>query len=135
MRILLDTNVLIAAFITSGVCSQLFEHVVRQHELITSTFILEELSRHLKNKFGYEAAEVEAVTELLLSVAEVVQPLVLEQSVCRDTDDDMVLGTAVAGGVACIVTGDKDLTVIGRFGSVDILRPSEFPEYEAGNRS
>mgnify|MGYP005838039229 CR=1 FL=1 len=61
MRILLDTNVLIAAFISRGVCGDLFEHLTRQHELITSTFILNELSEHLGNKFGYEPAEVEAV--------------------------------------------------------------------------
>jgi predicted nucleic acid-binding protein len=29
--------------------------------------------------------------------------------VCRDPDDDVVLGTAVAGRCDAIVTGDKDL--------------------------
>lgn len=135
MRILLDTNVLIAAFISRGVCSDLFEHTVRQHELITSTFILNELSRHLSNKFNYEPAEVEAVIELLHSVMVVVEPAKLENPICRDPDDDVILGTAVAGDVVCIVTGDKDLRILGQFESIDILNPSEFSEYEATRRS
>ena len=40
MKIVLDTNVLIAAFIARGVCSDLLEHCARQHTLVTSEFIL-----------------------------------------------------------------------------------------------
>lgn len=59
MKVLLDTNVLIAAFITHGVCSDLLEHCLRQHELITSEAILEEFRQHLVRQFNYSTAEVE----------------------------------------------------------------------------
>ncbi len=131
MRIVLDTNVLIAAFITRGVCSDVLEHCVRQHTLVTSDFILNEFREHLIYKFKYSAEEAEEAFELLRSRMEVVTPADLGATVCRDPDDDVILGTAIAGNAACIVTGDNDLLVIKRFHTIDIVQPAEFAEYEA----
>ena len=125
MRVVLDTNVLIAALITRGVCSDLLEHCFRRHEIVLSEFILGEFRRHLY-RFGYTSAEVDEAEELLRWKATVVVPVPLEPSVCRDADDVMVLGTAVAGEATCIITGDKDLLVLRQFGSVKILSPAEF---------
>ena len=36
MRLVLDTNVLISAFISRGLCTQVFEHCAKHHELVTS---------------------------------------------------------------------------------------------------
>lgn len=49
---------------------------------------------------------------------------------CRDVDDDMVLATAFADDAVCIITGDKDLLTLKKFGAIDILSPSEFEAYE-----
>ena len=54
----------------------------------------------------------------------------LAVSVCRDPDDDQVLGTAIAGDAACLITGDKDLLTLGTFETVDILLPKDFAAYE-----
>ncbi len=48
----------------------------------------------------------------------------------RAVFDTNVQGTAIAGNCDCIVTGDKDLLVLKRFGDVDILNPADFMEYE-----
>ncbi|MFN4218356.1 MAG: putative toxin-antitoxin system toxin component, PIN family [Candidatus Bipolaricaulia bacterium] len=61
---------------------------------------------------------------------EVVPPVQLDHTVCRDPDDDVILGTALAGNAVCIVTGDKDLLVLRRYGSVDIVSPAQFSTYE-----
>lgn len=97
MKVVLDTNVLIAAFITPGVCSDLLEHCIRNHKLITSDFILDEFHKHLVGKFKYDSAEVAEAIELLRLKIDIVTPTDFETSICRDTDDDMVLGTAIAG--------------------------------------
>jgi len=131
MRVLLDTNVLIAALITRGVCNDLLEHCFRQHIVVSSQFILDELHEHLTDKFKYTLAEADEAEELLRSKMEMVIPSPLEQPVCRDKDDDRVLGTGVAGNVECLVTGDKDLLTLKRYKSFDILKPSDFSEYEA----
>ncbi|MGQ9628565.1 MAG: putative toxin-antitoxin system toxin component, PIN family, partial [Anaerolineae bacterium] len=129
MKVVLDTNVLIAAFITRGVCSDVFEHCARQHTLVTSDFILDEFRKHLSHTFRYSIEETEEAVELLRSRMEVVVPAALGVAICRDSDDDTVLGTAIAGNAVCIVTGDNDLLVIKHFRSIDIVRPTEFAKY------
>ena len=42
MRIVLDTNILIAAFIARGSCNELVEHCVVHHDLVLSKPILGE---------------------------------------------------------------------------------------------
>ena len=130
MRIVLDTNVLIAAFIARGVCHQLLEHCVNHHELVTSEFILAELREKLVDKFNYTSEVTDDVIALLRSRMEVVVPEVLDAPVCRDPDDDNILATAVAGNGQCIITGDKDLLVLNRFQRIDILAPNAFLAYE-----
>ena len=52
MRLAIDSSVLIAAYISrAGVCAELLEDVLMDHELICSEFILGELARKLKEKF------------------------------------------------------------------------------------
>ena len=130
MKVVFDTNVLIAAFITRGVCSDVLEHCARRHTLVTSEFILHEFHKHMVHKFKYSEVEAKEAIGLLRSRMEVVAPANLGTTVCRDADDDAVLGTAIAGNAMCIVTGDKDLLIIGRFQGVDIVRPAQFAEYE-----
>jgi putative PIN family toxin of toxin-antitoxin system len=130
MRITIDTNVLIAAFVSHGVCAELLEHCVRLHKLITSKFILDEFMRSLVAKFKIPRREAAEATKLLQSHMTVVVPYVLGKKACRDPEDDAVLGTAVAGRCKCIITGDKDLLVLKKHGNVDILSPHDFWKYE-----
>lgn len=130
MNLVLDTNVLIAAFISKGLCYTLLEHCLRVHASITSEFILSEVREKLTEKFKYSNEDAAAVLILLRSKMQVVEFTPLETSVCRDPDDDAVLATAIAGNASCIITGDKDLLILKRFDSVDILSPSEFADYE-----
>jgi putative PIN family toxin of toxin-antitoxin system len=58
MRVVLDTNVLIAAFITHGLCSTLLEHCFQLHELVTSEFILSEFREKLIKKFQFDYQNV-----------------------------------------------------------------------------
>ncbi len=131
MKVVLDANVLIAAFITRGASSDVFEHCARHHEIIISDFILNELRRHLIEKFKFSSEETDEAIGLLSERATAVVPVDLEKPVCRDSDDDVILGTAIAAGADCILTGDAYLLVVGQFQSIDIVRPAGFAEYEA----
>ena len=51
MRLVLDTNVLLAAFLSRGACHDLLEHVQQQHQIVLSAFIPEEFSAKLSGKF------------------------------------------------------------------------------------
>lgn len=121
MNLVLDTNVLIAAFIGRGLCHTLLEHCLRVHSSITSEFILNEVREKLTEKFKYPDEDAVAAVSLLRSRMQVVEPTPLESKVCRDPDDDTILATALTGKAVCIITGDKDLLILKHFGSVDIL--------------
>lgn len=107
------------------------EHCVRRHGIIVSDFILNELRQHLVDKFKFLSEEAAEVIRLARERATVVVPADLGEPICRDWDDDVVLGTAIAAGAHCILTGDADLLVVGRLQSADIVRPSRFADYEA----
>ena len=130
MNLVLDTNVLIAAFISQGSCHTLVERCLSIHSCITSEFILNELREKLTKKFKYSDKDATAVETLLRSRMQVVEVASLERNICRDPDDDKVLGTAITGKAACIITGDKDLLTLKKFDAIDILSPSEFMDYE-----
>ena len=130
MRIVLDTNVLIAALIARGVCHELLEHCVLRHTVLTSEFILHEVEEKLIDKFGYSPEVAAEAIGVLRSRMEVVAPSSLKGPVCRDPDDDNILAAAVTGNCECIITGDKDLLVLKRYDGVDIYSPRDFMNHE-----
>ncbi|MDE3120015.1 MAG: putative toxin-antitoxin system toxin component, PIN family [Nitrospirota bacterium] len=60
----------------------------------------------------------------------IVEPQALEVPACRDPDDDIVLGTALAGACQCLVTGDADLLALVRYRGIDMISPSSFWRYQ-----
>jgi putative PIN family toxin of toxin-antitoxin system len=131
VRLLFDTNVLIAAFVARGACSELFEHCVRNHALITSPALLAELDTTLRRKFGATVRAARAVPALLKRRVDLIDPRSLDCPVCRDPDDDKVLGAALAGRCNCIVTGDKDPLVLKSFEGIPIVTPMMHWKVEA----
>jgi putative PIN family toxin of toxin-antitoxin system len=125
VRLLLDTNVLFAAFLSHGVCAGLYEEALLHTELIVSEEILSELGEKLVSKGKLTRGEAAEVIGAVRSDTEVVGAVSLDQPVCRDPDDDMVLGSALAGRADVIVTGDKDLLVLKTFRKIPILTPRE----------
>lgn len=130
MRLVLDTNVLVAALVARGHCHELLEHVVRRHRLVTSEVLLEELAQVLRSKFRAPAAIVSDTVALLRSRMSIVEPGELVPPVCRDPDDDEVLATAIESSADCLITGDRDLLVLQRFEGIPIVSPSELWAWE-----
>lgn len=134
MRLVLDTNVLVAAFLSRGQCSDIFKHCAREHTLVTSAFLLNEFRETLIGKLGFPASKTTEAVRLLRLRSRVIVPEPLPQPICRDPADDHVLAAAVSGGCACLVTGDEDLLVLEHHRGVQILRPAAFWRYEASQR-
>ncbi len=126
MRVVLDTNVLIAAFIARGACTDVFERVVNEHELILSPFILEEFERVMKNKMGLDRDRVTRAVALLRRKGRVLEPEPLGEPVCRDPDDDHVLALAGESEIGVVVTGDDDLLILKSFNDIPIISPRDF---------
>ncbi len=71
MKIFLDTNVLIAAFLSNGLCHELFEYCVINHNLFTSEFVLDEFREKLEGKFKVARETSEEAIALIREQAEV----------------------------------------------------------------
>lgn len=128
MRVVLDTNVLLAAFLTHGVCAGLYEECLLQADLVTSEHILRELADRLVVKGRFPKADAQAVIRAVRKDAELTMPAPLAERVARDPDDDWVLATAVAGKADVIVTGDRDLLALKRYEGIPIVTPRRFLE-------
>lgn len=134
MRLVLDTNVYIAAFAARGTCHEVFEHCALLHTVIVSDFILGEMEEKLRVKFCWSAADTARAVSLVQARAIRVAPTRLTAPACRDPDDDAVLGTALAGDAIAILTGDGDLLELDGYKGLRILRPNGFwaLEYSTG---
>ena len=127
MKLVVDTNVLIAAFISpSGRSHELLERCATLHIIVCSEFILEELREKLVNKFKRDSQDVDRAIDLLRRRIQLVVPVMLEKPVSRDPEDDPVLGTAVAGEADRIITGDKDLLSLESYLGIKIMKPGDF---------
>ncbi len=127
MRLVLDTNVLIAALVADGLCRDLVRRRADNHVLISSQQLLDELREKLEQKFKVRAKDVpflRAYTERV----ELVQPVVLPRNAYRDRDDVIVLATAVAGKADRIITGDEDLLILEEYNGIRILTPRHWLE-------
>jgi putative PIN family toxin of toxin-antitoxin system len=131
VRLLLDTNVLVAALIARGTCSDLLEHCVRQHVVISSQPLLNELREVLERKFRQRPLDARAAVKLFAETFTLVVPEALDQPTCRDADDDTVLATALTGECVAIVTGDQDLLTLDPFHGIRVLSPSMFWRWES----
>ena len=131
MRIVFDTNVLVAAVVASGVCRDLIEYCTEHHELVTSHYILQELREKLSRKFRLTPDVVDGILASFEARMSMVSPDPLDPPACRDPDDDWVLATAVAGRCECIITGDADLLDLHSHAGIRILRPRTFLELES----
>jgi putative PIN family toxin of toxin-antitoxin system len=130
---LLDTNVLVAALVARGTCSDLLEHCVRQHVVISSQPLLNELRDVLTRKFRQRDLDVRSAIRLFAETFTLATPDALDPPTCRDHDDDVVLATALAGECAAIITGDQDLLILDPFRHVRVLTPSAFWKWESEN--
>ena len=130
MKIVFDTNVLIAAFLTHGHCAELLEHCVYHHDIYISEFIINEFSDKMIHKFNIPVKELKEAVHLLTYRFSIVKPIEFDKQVCRDPDDDTILGTAVRVHADCVLSGDKGLLDLKKFREIDILLPRAFWEYE-----
>lgn len=127
MIVVPDTNVLVAALIANGLCTEVVLHGIRQRSLVSSDLLLAELDRTLRRKFEVTPA-VTRFLELLRHDIRLVEPVVLAARVCRDPDDDVVLATAAAAAADLIVTGDQDLLVLRAYEGIEIVTPRQYLE-------
>jgi putative PIN family toxin of toxin-antitoxin system len=129
VKVVFDTNVLLAAFLTEGLCAKLLLRAKKKDfQLYVSKFILDEFSEILRRKFLATKQEIHDAAALIEEAGILVEILktYVVQGVCRDKDDDNILSCAVAADAEYIVTGDNHLFEIKSFKGIKIIKPREF---------
>lgn len=131
MRLVLDTNILVSAFLWDGTPGKLIELAGEQEvELYTSQALLDELAEVLRRKklsrqvqaTGFTAAEIVKHYRRLAHRVTVRQ---LTRRISRDADDDQVLACALAARAELIVSGDKDLLTLKSFRDIPVVTAGE----------
>ena len=123
MKVFLDTNVLLAAFATRGLCADLLAHLLLEHELIVGEVVLTELRAKLKTKLKLPAATIDEIEALLREGTIVARPSTHLQLRISDPDDEWVIASAVAGGAEVLVTGDAAVLKVASRAPIRILSP------------
>ena len=128
LRVVLDTNVLVSALILKGRLSGLVEFW-RSGRItpVLSRETFDEFRSVLEySKFSLSKSEIQGILQQeILPFFEVVERVDPVAGVCRDPDDDKFLACAVSAKVAFLVSGDKDLCSLRKFGPVRILTPDQ----------
>lgn len=125
MRILYDTNVLIAMLSRRDAILAFKKQLENGVVHVSSPFILAEVEAVLVKKLKLTKQKAKATVRLLERQSVIVDPKKIEK-LCRDPFDDYVLAAAVSGKVDYLVTADKDLLVLEKHGKVVIIHPKDF---------
>lgn len=125
MRVCADTNVLVSALVTRGLCRDLIRTVIRQHQLVVGEVVLGELQKVLRLKFRHSAAMVHERDEYFRRHAEVFAGGPAVHLAIRDATDLPVISEALAGASDILVTGDADLLSIAAKSPIKIVSPRD----------
>lgn len=126
MRVFLDTNVLVSAFATRGLCSDVLRVILAEHTLLASELVLRELKRTLRVRIRMPATVVDEIEKFLREQEIVPTPSTPPDVPIRDVDDRWILAAAIHGKADVLVTGDRDLLDVADRAPIEILDPRSF---------
>ncbi len=129
MKVCLDTNVLVAAFATRGLCADVFRTVLAEHDLIVGEVMISELRRTLASKLKVPSNQIGAMEAVLRTVSVIPKPAKPSAVAIRDRADRWIPATAIAGKAGVLVTGDRDLLAMAATSTIPILSPRGFWEF------
>jgi putative PIN family toxin of toxin-antitoxin system len=128
VRGFLDTNVLVSAFATRGLCADLVELVLLEHDLVLGRHVVQELSKALRSKIKLPAAQAKAIVDFVSGEATQTIEQAAPVLVQADPADARVLGEALAAKAALFVTGDAALIALRAIEDMEIVSPRGFWE-------
>ena len=125
MRVFLDTNVLVSALATRGLCADLYERLITEHETVVGEPVILEVLDILQRKFKATPdllVNVEAELRLLEVVpAQETAPILP----IKDKEDPWIIACALQANVEYFVTGDAELLGLAKVGNLPIISPRE----------
>ena len=128
MRVFLDTNVLVSAVATRGLCADVLREILVSHQLVISSPLIDELKNILHTKIGIPQEIISDFIELLTQDSIFSEKTSLTHIDIRDEDDIIIISTALNENAEIFITGDKELLELGIIQSMRIVSPRMFWE-------
>lgn len=132
MRLVLDTNVVVAGLLWAGTPRRLLDRTLDEgFTLYSSPALIDELTHTLHyqkfvqriERFGTTPSALVAQYSALVTL---VSPTQVPRVIEHDVDDDQVLAAAAAAQADLIVSGDrKHLLPLGSYAGIAIVTPAE----------
>ena len=83
MKVVLDTNVIVAAFAARGLCAAVFQLCLTKYRIVLSEYILSEVAEGLANKIRLPHVTVQEIIHFLREHAQMVKSEAIEESICE----------------------------------------------------
>jgi putative PIN family toxin of toxin-antitoxin system len=127
-KAVIDTNVFVSGIFFAGPPSRILRAWVDEKiQIAVSEEIIEEYKRVIDAlSIKLRQVDIDSIFGLLLIEAELVQSYSLEETICKDPDDDKFLACAVASNSRYVISGDKHLLKVGRYFNTVIVTPRYF---------
>ena len=132
MNLILDSNVILAAFAARGLCEAVFEACILHHHVYTCEHILKEVEKNLEKKIKLPAKNVRQITKYLEEVLDVRIPAGIDPDDSPDPKDVEVLGLVRSTECDYLVTGDRKLLDLRTYATSKIVSPRSFWEVLQG---
>lgn len=122
MKVFLDTNVLVSAFVSRGLCTDLLKIVLGEFDLVVSNLVVEEFEHVLRDKLDVP----QHVLERALSIFDDVE--VVRSRLKFAENDDAILAAAIECEARVFGTGDRELLKAAKGFPIQAVSPRGFME-------
>jgi uncharacterized protein len=128
VRVVLDTNILISAFVfPGGALEDVFRAALEgRFDPVTSPALLAEFGRVVTSKFGWEPSLAEEAVAQVARISTVVRPTAVIREITDDPDDNLILEAALTGRAAVIVSGDRHLLRLRTWRGIKVEKAAPF---------
>jgi uncharacterized protein len=127
-RIIIDTNLWISFLITKDYTKLDEILFTKKAILIFSQELLDEfleVTKRPKFRRFFSTEDIETLLETIEEYAIFIEVKSIVK-ICRDPKDNFLLALAKDGKATILLSGDKDLVTLGKFGKTNILTMSDF---------
>lgn len=127
-RLVIDTNILASAAFFGGLPEQLVNLVLDGDIIaVVSREIVDEYEKTIKKLLNKYRFSLHVPFSSLVDRLEFVIPIT-KVKVCADPEDDKFISCAIDGLCSYIISGDRHLLEVKRYGEIQILKIRDFFE-------
>jgi len=128
MRVFLDTNVIVSAMATRGLCADVLRDVIVRHQLVICKELPDEVKLVLLRKIGVPLDAIEDVLAMLRDGSVMSARVPPADLRIPDSADRALISTAINGKADLFVSGDQKLLDLLKCGPMKVVSPRMFWE-------